>query len=163
MKIASSNVEGADLILSDEAINFVLHLDQLFHKRRDELLANRSKRRLLLSQGGKLDFLNETKHVRESEWKVAPAPHDLLDRRVEITGPTSPKMAINALNSGAKVWLADLEDSNTPHWHNVVEGQWVLYHVARKTLSFTSAEGKEYKLNNGPLATLVVQIGRAHV
>ena len=83
MKIASSNVEGADLILSDEAINFVLHLDQLFHKRRDELLAIRSKRRLLLSQGGKLDFLNETKHVRESEWKVAPAPHDLLDRRIQ--------------------------------------------------------------------------------
>ena len=157
MKVASSNVEGADLILSDEAINFVLHLDQLFHKRRDELLANRSKRRALLSQGGKLDFLNETKHVRESEWKVAAAPHDLLDRRVEITGPTTPKMAINALNSGAKVWLADLEDSNTPHWHNVVEGQWVLYHVARKTLSFTSAEGKKYQLNDGPLSTLVVR------
>ena len=93
-------------------------------------------------------------------WQVAPAPPDLVDRRVEITGPTEPKMAINALNSGAKVWLADLEDANTPHWANVVGGQVTLRDAVRRTLSFTSPEGKQYRLReNGPLAVIVC--GRA--
>lgn len=111
-----------------------------------------------ISSGKTLDFLQSTKSVREGDWKVSPAPSDLTDRRVEITGPTDPKMAINALNSGAKVWLADLEDSNTPHWSNVVQGQVVLSGVAQKNLTFTSAEGKKYALReDGKIATLIVR------
>lgn len=157
IKVNSSDVNDNELILTKEAIEFVAHLDQLFHSRRDELLQARRVKREKISHGGTLDFLPETENIRNSEWRVAKAPKDLEDRRVEITGPTDPKMAINALNSGAKVWLADIEDSNTPHWHNVVEAQTTLYHVARRDLAFTSPEGKSYKLNDGPLATLVVR------
>ncbi|MSO43601.1 MAG: malate synthase A, partial [Candidatus Planktophila sp.] len=132
-------------------------LDQMFHARREELLAMRASKRAKIAAGATLDFLPETAQIRSATWTVAAAPADLLDRRVEITGPTEPKMAINALNSGAKVWLADLEDSNTPHWSNVVEGQLTLQGVARRTLTFTSPEGKSYKLNDGPLATLIVR------
>ena len=85
-----------------------------------------------IAAGRPLDFLPETRGIREGDWRVAPAPADLVDRRVEITGPTEPKMAINALNSGAKVWLADLEDANTPHWRNVVGGQVVLHDAVRR-------------------------------
>jgi malate synthase len=153
-----SDVVGADAVLTDEAIAFVVELDRRFHDRRDELLARRRARRDEIARTGRLDFLPETRSIREGDWKVAPAPADLIDRRVEITGPTDPKMAINALNSGAKVWLADLEDSNTPHWRNVVEGQVVLQAVARRTLGFTSPEGKTYALRtDAPLATLVVR------
>ena len=157
MTVAPSSVVGADQVLTADALEFVLHLDRLFHERRDALLGARLTRRKQLAAGQSLDFLPETAHIRSAQWQVAQAPTDLLDRRVEITGPTDPKMAINALNSGAKVWLADLEDSNTPHWKNVVEGQVVLQGVARKSLSFTSPEGKNYALKEGPLATLVVR------
>ncbi len=157
IEVIPSDVDGSDKVLTKEAINFVLHLNGLFAPRRNELLAMRGAKRERIAKGEKLDFLTETAFVRTSEWKVAAAPKDLQDRRVEITGPTDPKMAINALNSGANVWLADLEDSNTPHWKNVVEGQVTLQGVARRTLKFTSAEGKSYQLNSGPLATLVVR------
>ena len=103
-------------------------------------------RREEASRTGRLDFLAETREVRESDWRVAEAPADLRDRRVEITGPTERKMAINALNSGARVWLADLEDANTPHWHNVVAGQVNLADAVRGTIAFTSPEGKSYAL-----------------
>jgi len=126
VRVSPSTIAGSEKILTQEAINFVAELDQKFHETRDQLLAARKARRIELSKGGSLNFLESTKAVREGSWKVAPAPADLLDRRVEITGPTDPKMAINALNSGARVWLADLEDSNTPHWTNVVQGQVVL-------------------------------------
>ncbi len=157
IELAPSQVDGSADVLTESAIEFVLHLDRLFHNRRDELLAARSHRRTRISRGERFDFLPETASVRSGSWQVAKAPADLIDRRVEITGPTTPKMAINALNSGAKVWLADLEDSNTPHWHNMVEGQVVLRSVSRRTLAFTSPEGKEYKLNDGQLATLIVR------
>ena len=157
MTVATSTVPGAEKVLTPEAIDFVLHLDRLFHARRDALLVARTERRARLAAGESLDFLPETAAIRSSDWQVAKAPADLLDRRVEITGPTDPKMAINALNSGARVWLADLEDSNTPHWKNVVEGQVVLQGVARKNLSFTSPEGKQYALKEGRLSTLVVR------
>lgn len=158
MKVSQSDVLGAELVLTPEALEFVAALDRKFHDRRDELLARRVTQRRKIAETGRLDFLTETKSIRDGEWKVAPAPKDLIDRRVEITGPTDPKMAINALNSGAKVWLADLEDSNTPHWRNVVEGQVVLQKVARRTLSFTSPEGKSYALRtDAPLATLIVR------
>ena len=158
VRVSPSTIAGSEKILTQEAINFVAELDQKFHETRDLLLGARKARRIELSKGGSLDFLESTKAVREGSWKVAPAPADLQDRRVEITGPTDPKMAINALNSGARVWLADLEDSNTPHWSNVVQGQVVLHGVARKDLTFTSPEGKNYALReDGNIATLIVR------
>ncbi len=128
-----------------------------FGARRDELLQARAERRKQISETGTLDFLAETQDVRDGEWTVAPAPVALQDRRVEITGPTDAKMAINALNSGARVWLADLEDANTPHWSNVIEGQVSLYDAHRHQLAFTSPEGKQYALNDGDLAVPVVR------
>src|SRR3989441_3125007 len=102
------------------------------------------------------DFLSATRSVRDSEWRVAPAPKDLQDRRVEITGPTDRKMLINALNSGARVFMADFEDANSPTWSNLVEGQVNLIEAIERTLTFTSPEGKEYQLNE-KVATLVVR------
>jgi malate synthase len=110
-------------ILTPEAVAFVVGLQRTFNARRKELLAARVARQERLDAGERPDFLPETKHIRESEWKVAPLPVDLLDRRVEITGPVDRKMVINALNSGAKVFMADFEDSTTPTWDNVIEGQ----------------------------------------
>jgi malate synthase A len=101
--------------------------------------------------------LGRTREVRTSEWTVASAPADLVDRRVEITGPPEPKIAINALNSGARVWLADLEDANTPHWMNVISSQVALADAVRRRLTFESPEGKPYRLNKGRLATVVVR------
>lgn len=132
-------------ILTSEALDFVAGLDARFHERRDELLAARTARRKNI---GSLDFLPETAAIRDGDWTVAPIPADLSDRRVEITGPTDAKMAINALNSGARVWLADLEDANTPHWRNVLGGQITLYDAVRRQLEFTSPEGKAYALKD---------------
>src|SRR5207249_7935095 len=102
------------------------------------------------------EFLSETRSVRESEWKVAAPAKDLLDRRVEITGPTDRKMLINALNSGARVFMADFEDANTPTWSNLVEGQVNLIDAIERRIDFTSPEGKEYRLND-KVATLLVR------
>ncbi|MFY9915235.1 MAG: malate synthase A [Nocardioidaceae bacterium] len=146
-----------DEILTPQALAFVAELQRMFGGRRDELMQARVDRRTAISKTGALDFLDETRDVRESDWRVAAAPVALQDRRVEITGPTDAKMAINALNSGAKVWLADLEDANTPHWANVIEGQVSLYDAHRHQLSFTSPDGKEYALNDGDLAVPVVR------
>ena len=139
-------VPRSEEILTPEALAFVADLDARFHSRRDDLLAARQSRREEIARTGTLDFLPETAEVRSGDWSVAPAPADLLDRRVEITGPTDAKMAINALNSGARVWLADLEDANTPHWRNVIGGQVTLADAVRRTLAFTSPEGKDYTL-----------------
>ncbi|MCL1871085.1 MAG: malate synthase A [Promicromonosporaceae bacterium] len=145
-------------ILTPAALGFVAELHDRFAARRDELLTARAGRRAAASATGTLDFLAETRTVRESDWTVAPAPADLLDRRVEITGPTEPKMAVNALNSGAKVWLADLEDASTPHWANVVGGQDVLAKVTRRTLEHTTPEGKQYRIRTDqPLPTVVMR------
>ncbi len=133
-------------ILTPEAVNFVAGLHRRFAGRRDELLAARSRRRAQAAREGRLDFLPQSADIRAADWTVAPAPADLLDRRVEITGPPEPKMAINALNSGARVWLADLEDANTPHWRNVVGGQLALYDAVRRQLQFDSPDGKQYRL-----------------
>jgi malate synthase len=151
-------VPRAEEVLTPAALEFVADLQREFGARRDELLGRRRERRDEIARTRRLDFLPETQEVRDGSWRVAPAPPDLTDRRVEITGPTEPKMAINALNSGAQVWLADLEDANTPHWANVVGGQLTLHDAVRRTLSFTSPEGKEYRLrDDGPLAVLVVR------
>ena len=145
-------------ILTSEAVAFVAALNRRFAGRRDELLAARARRRQQAAREGALDFLPETASVRSAQWTVAPAPADLVDRRVEITGPPEPKMAINALNSGARVWLADLEDANTPHWRNVIGGQLALYDAIRRQLTFDSPEGKQYRLaTDRRLATIVAR------
>jgi malate synthase len=154
---APSSERRQDEILTPDALAFVADLHRRFAARRDELLTARAERRRRLSAGETLAFLDQTREIRESSWTVAAAPAALQDRRVEITGPTDPKMAINALNSGAKVWLADLEDANTPHWSNVIEGQAVLYDAHRGALAFTSPEGKQYALRGDGLAVPVVR------
>ncbi|HST86070.1 MAG TPA: malate synthase A [Kineosporiaceae bacterium] len=157
--IEAPEIPGQAEILTPEAVAFVAALARRFGGRRRELLQRRTVRRAELSAAGGPDFLSETAQVRaDPSWRVAPAPADLLDRRVEITGPTEAKMAINALNSGAKVWLADLEDANTPHWRNVIEGQLNLRAAVRGTLSHVSEEGKEYRLrDDSPLAVTLVR------
>ncbi|MEP7020784.1 MAG: malate synthase A, partial [Pseudonocardiales bacterium] len=152
------DVERSDEVLTDDALAFVAGLHRRFAATRNELLQRREDRRAEVARTGKLDFLPETAHIRDGNWTVAPAPADLQDRRVEITGPTERKMMINALNSGAKVWLADLEDANTPHWRNVVSGQVNLRDAVAGTASLTGPDGREYTLRtDAPLATIVVR------
>ena len=158
IEVVGEQVDGAERILTPEALAFVASLQRRFGTRRDELLAARRARREEVSRTGRLDFLPETADVRNGDWTVAPAPADLLDRRVEITGPTDRKMTINALNSGARVWLADMEDASTPHWSNVVGGQVSLFDAIRRQISFTSPQGKTYALRDDQrLATIVMR------
>jgi malate synthase len=158
VQVAGPPVAGEAEVLTPEALALVGELEQRFGARRRELLAERTRRRERFSAAGGPDFLPETAAVREDpSWRVAPAPPALTDRRVEMTGPTDAKMAVNALNSGAKVWLADLEDASTPHWRNVIGGQVSLRHAVRRTLEFTSPDGREYRLNEGDLAVMVVR------
>ncbi len=157
-------VARAEEILTPEALAFVEQLHQRFAARRDELLEARVWKRDEAAADKSLDFLVETKDVREGDWQVAPAPAALQDRRVEMTGPASPaNMAINAFNSGAKVWLADLEDASCPSWPNVIDALLNLRDGARGTLAYTRAGadgqiGKEYKLRtDAPLAVVVAR------
>ena len=143
-------------MLSPEALAFVAALHRRFNPRRQELLRAREERQSAIDAGAALGFLAETQEVREGAWQVAPAPPDLQDRRVEITGPCDRKMVINALNSGAKVFMADLEDASSPTWTNVVEGQQNLYDAVRRTISFQNPDGREYRLNP-ETATLLVR------
>jgi malate synthase len=153
-----ADISGADAILTPAALEFVALLQRRFADRRDELLAARRARRDEVARTGRLDFLPETAWIREGEWSVAPAPADLQDRRVEMTGPTDRKMTINALNSGARVWLADLEDASTPHWSNVVGGQVNLRDAIRGEIGFTAENGKRYELRtDARLATIVMR------
>jgi malate synthase len=150
-------VEGrAREILSPEALEFVATLHRGFEPRRRELLAARAERRRRLDGGASLDFLTDTREVREDDWTVAPAPADLQDRRVEITGPTDRKMVINALNSGASGFMADFEDSNAPTWENIVGGQANLIDAIERTIEYTSPDGRDYRLGE-EVATLLVR------
>ncbi|MBX3672944.1 MAG: malate synthase A [Burkholderiales bacterium] len=133
-------------VLTPEALAFAAKLLRQFGPRRLELLAARAERQKAFDAGKMPDFLPETRSVRESDWKVADQPKDILDRRVEITGPTDRKMVINALNSGASTFMADFEDANCPTWENMVEGQANLMDAVRRTITFEQA-GKGYKLN----------------
>ncbi|MFD5449028.1 malate synthase A [Streptomyces sp. NPDC003470] len=147
-------------VLTDAALAFVAELHRRFTPRRDELLARRAERRAEIARTSTLDFLPETAAVRaDDSWKVAPAPAALNDRRVEITGPTDRKMTINALNSGARVWLADFEDASAPTWENVVLGQLNLTAAYTRTIDFTDERtGKSYALRPAEeLATVVVR------
>ncbi|MCT1367627.1 malate synthase A [Rothia sp. p3-SID1597] len=148
---------SAPEILTDEALAFLEVLHEKFGGRREELLAARVTAREKVMSEKTMDFLPETQEIRDGDWTVAPTPEALQDRRVEMTGPASPaKMAINALNSGAKVWLADLEDAASPSWHNQLESIANLRDAARGTLSFTSPEGKEYRLREDQPRPVVV-------
>ncbi len=143
-------------ILTPEALEFVAHLQRKFNATRKERLQARVERQKSLDAGQLPDFFPETKDIRESDWTVAPWPADMNDRRVEITGPVDRKMIINALNSGAKVFMADFEDSNSPTWENNILGQINLKDAVRKQISFVNEAGKEYKLN-AETATLFVR------
>jgi malate synthase len=147
-KVVGPGGDRYDEVLTPEALAFVADLQRTFGTTREELLARRQQRRQQAADTGKLGFLDETKHVRDdTSWTVAPVA-DLTDRRVEITGPTERKMLINALNSGAKVFMADFEDANTPTWPNMVQGQINLTDAIERRIDFTSPEGKDYKLND---------------
>src|SRR5262249_50853919 len=134
-------------ILTDEATQFLAGLARRFESTRQERLAARAKRKAELDAGALPDFPTETAEIRAKAWTVAPIPADLEDRRVEITGPVDRKMVINALNSGANVFMADFEDSNSPTWHNNIDGHINLRDAINRTISFVSPEGKSYALN----------------
>jgi malate synthase len=144
-------------ILTPEAVAFVADLQRTFNARRKALLTARHERQKRIDAGERPDFLAETKQIRESAWTVAALPNDILDRRVEITGPVDRKMIINALNSGAKVFMADFEDSSTPLWSNLIEGHINLRDAIRRTISYSDpGTGKQYKLNEN-VAVLFVR------
>jgi malate synthase len=143
-------------ILTPEALAFVAKLHRAFDDRRQSLLQRRVERQAEFDAGKKPDFLPETAEIRNSEWTVAPIPADLQDRRTEITGPTDRKMVVNALNSGAKVFMADFEDANAPIWENMVEGQINLRDAINRKINFAGAEGKQYALQD-QIATLLVR------
>ncbi len=156
VSVVGPEVFRSEEVLTPEALAFVAGLHQRFGHRREQLLTTRAVRREHIAATGRLGFLPETADVRAGNWTVPAPPGDLTDRRVEITGPTEPKMAINALNCGAQVWLADLEDANTPHWRNVVGGQVVLADAVRRRLAFDAPDGRAYRLRaDGPLPVIV--------
>jgi malate synthase A len=157
IRIAGPTIDGAERILTAGAMAFVEDLVRRFAPRIDELVAKRRAVQARFNAGEKPDFLAETADVRRGDWRVAPPPADLQDRRVEITGPVDRKMIINALNSGAQVFMADFEDANSPTWANVVRGQLNLFDAVRRTISYLQPDtGKQYSLGDRP-ATLMVR------
>jgi len=157
VEITSHGGDGHDDILTPEAVDFLAQLHRRHEPRRRELLALRAERQRRIEAGGTLDFRTDTASVRDADWSVAPPAPGLQDRRVEITGPTDAKMSINALNSGAKVWLADFEDANTPLWTNMISGQRNLRDALDDTLALVS-DGKTYALRpRAERATIVVR------
>jgi malate synthase len=149
VSIAGPTPAGCERILDPEAVAFIGELVRTFGTRVDELLARRRERQARLDAGEPFDFSSEKGAARDADWTVAPLPHDLLDRRVEITGPTDRKMIINALNSGASVFMADFEDANSPTWGNLVEGQLNLWDAVRRSISMVVPEtGKRYSLKD---------------
>ena len=155
--VTGPQIDRQDEVLTPEALAFVAELHRRFDPRRRELLALRARRREEAGRTGRLDFLPETRAVREDpDWRVAAAPGDLTKRWVEITGPTERKMLVNAMNSGAQVWLADFEDANTPTWANLVTGQANLTDAIERRIDFTTPEGKTYALQD-EVATIVVR------
>src|SRR5215472_7779684 len=143
-------------ILTPEAVEFLGSLSAAFEERRQELLTRRKHRQAEIDAGHFPDFLPSTAAIRAQEWTVAPIPADLTDRRVEITGPVDRKIIMNALNSGASVFMADFEDANSPTWANNIEGQQNLCDAIRRRIDYVSPEGKAYKLDD-KLATLFVR------
>jgi len=156
VQITAASHRGQEQILTPEAVAFLADLHRRFNGRRLELLGARAERQKRLDAGEKPDFLPQTEGIRKGDWTVAKIPADLLDRRVEITGPVDRKMIINALNSGAKVFMADFEDSNAPTWANQIDGQVNLMDAIRRTITFTDpGTGQNYKLNDRVAVLLV--------
>ncbi len=154
-------------ILTPEALAFLWELEHQFGARARALVEKRKDTRKAIKKGHRLDFHPETEAIREGDWQIAGIPEDLQDRRVEITGPVDRKMIINALNSGANAFMADLEDASSPTWQNMIEGQINLRDAVNGTISFTNPDGKAYKLN-GPypskdVATLIVRPRGLHL
>ncbi|MFO1495114.1 MAG: malate synthase A [Lysobacterales bacterium] len=167
LRIDAPPVADAARILTPEALRFLEDVCSRFEPERQRLLAARLERQARINAGELPDFLPHTAAIRAAEWKVAAIPHDLWDRRVEITGPVDRKMIVNALNSGAKTFMADFEDSNAPSWANQIGGQGNLYDAIRRQIDFISPEGKPYRLK-GETATLIVRprgwhLDEAHV
>ncbi|HEX9892608.1 MAG TPA: hypothetical protein VGA78_01740, partial [Gemmatimonadales bacterium] len=156
LEIRGPDVPGQERILTPDALEFVERLASRFGPRRDQLLARRREVQRRLRAGELPEFLEETAEVRSARWSVAPSAPDLTDRRVEITGPVERKMMINALNSGARVFMGDFEDALSPPWINVITGQANCMDAVRRTLEYLSPEGKRYALGE-ELATLVVR------
>src|SRR5579859_8094714 len=154
--------ESANRVLTPEALVFLAGLHRKFNPIREDLLRRRAQRQAQLDAGASFEFPAETAAQRASDWQVAPAPADLQRRHVEITGPTERKMMINALNSGADVFMADFEDALSPTWDNVLEGQVNLMDAVRRTLSLTALDGRHYQLNEH-IATLLVRPGGWHL
>ena len=156
IEVVAREAKGQDSILTRDAISFVASLHRQFGPVRTKLLRERADRQRQLAEGKLPDFLAATREVRHGDWSVSPVPADLQDRRVEITGPTDRKMVINALNSGAKIFMADFEDANSPVWENMIEGQVNLIEAIERRIEFNSPEGKSYRLKDD-VATLVVR------
>ncbi len=154
--VIGEDTGSRERVLAPDAVEFVARLHRAFNARRLELLEARAQRRERLVAGERLNFPSATEKIRRGDWRVAPAPPALRDRRVEITGPVDRKMMINALNSGASAFMADFEDSLSPTWENVVEGQANVMDAVRRTLTFTSPDGREYRLAERT-ATLLVR------
>jgi malate synthase len=165
VQINGASINRQDEVFTESALTLIEKLHKSLNPKRLELLAARNRRVQEIAAGKELDFLQETRAIREDlTWQVAPLAPGLKDRRVEITGPTERKMTINALNSGAKVWLADQEDSTTPNWENVVQGQINLNDAIRGTIEFTNESGKRYELKkDAPLATIVMRPRGLHL
>src|SRR5690242_5933071 len=144
--VGGQRIERAEEVLSPLALQLLASLHRRFNGRRLELLAARARRQALLDDGALPQFLSATAQLRAADWRIAPVPADLQDRRVEITGPVDRKMIINALNSGASVFMADFEDANSPTWANTIGGQANLVDAVRRTIAFESETGKRYAL-----------------
>jgi len=155
LRLIAPPTSGTSTILTDAALEFLSVLNARFQPERRRLLALRAERQKRLNAGEKPHFLSATQPIRDASWKVSKAPEDLQDRRVEITGPVERKMIINALNSGAKTFMADFEDSTTPTWANLIDGQINLRDAVRRTIAYVSPEGKHYALNANPAVLLV--------
>ena len=162
LRIDAPPAADAARILTPEALALLEDVCVRFGPERKRLLAARDARQARINAGELPDFLPETAAIRAGDWKVAPIPADLWDRRVEITGPVERKMIINALNSGAKTFMADFEDSNAPSWANQIGGQGNLYDAIRRQVDFTTPEGKAYRLNP-QIATLIVRPRGWHI
>lgn len=166
-RVVGQRLPGTSELLTPDALAFLTRLEQTFGRQRRDLLDRRRLRQSAIDAGEPIDFSSATATVRSGSWKVGSIPDDLQLRRVEITGPTDGKMIINALNSGAQVFMADFEDANCPTWSNMVQGQVNLQRAIRRTIEFTSPEGKAYRLNDR-VATLMVRprgwhLGERHV
>lgn len=168
LQIRGPEVPGTEAVLTTEALEFIAALTLRFRSRRDALLAERLRRQVTIDAGSLPDFLSETAAIRSADWTVAPLPDDLLDRRVEITGPVQRKMIINALNSGASAFMADFEDSSAPTWANMIAGQVNLMDAVRRTITYTHpTTGRHYRLAESTATLLVrprgLHLDEAHV